>query len=393
MKLGENGTVVREPTLAESADPKVLTTFDKPFQPTGGLKMLTGNLGKAVIKISAVKADRHVIEAPAKIFHDQSELQTAFKAGTLTGDFIAVVRFQGPKANGMPELHKLTTVLGILQDRGQRVALVTDGRMSGASGKVPSAIHLTPEPWMAGRSPASRKAICCVSTRRPAPSKCWYRPRSSRPARSPRRISPAMNSAWAANSSSPSAPRPAPPTTAPASFSTDARPDRAMTDFTLRPAGREDIPAMMAIERMPGFDALVGRSSAEQHAANIDGGENRYFLAEDADGVPLAFAILQGIGHSNGLVYLKRIAVATPGNGLGKRFLLALIAKAFEEFGAAKFWLDAFTTNSRARHVYAACGLSEDGILREHYPLPDGSRADLVVMSILKREWLARKPD
>jgi phosphogluconate dehydratase len=145
VKLGENGTVLREPIPAESADPKVLTTIDKPFQPTGGLKMLTGNLGKAVIKISAVKADRHVIEAPAKIFHDQGELQTAFKAGTLTGDFIAVVRFQGPKANGMPELHKLTTVLGILQDRGQRVALVTDGRMSGASGKVPSAIHLTPE--------------------------------------------------------------------------------------------------------------------------------------------------------------------------------------------------------------------------------------------------------
>lgn len=145
VKLGENGTVRREPIPAESADPKVLTTVDKPFQPTGGLKMLTGNLGKAVIKISAVKADRHVIEAPAKIFHDQGELQAAFKAGTLEGDFIAVVRFQGPKANGMPELHKLTTVLGILQDRGQRVALVTDGRMSGASGKVPSAIHLTPE--------------------------------------------------------------------------------------------------------------------------------------------------------------------------------------------------------------------------------------------------------
>ncbi len=145
VKLGENGTVRREPIPAESADPKVLTTVDKPFQPTGGLKMLTGNLGKAVIKISAVKADRHVIEAPAKIFHDQAELQAAFKAGTLEGDFIAVVRFQGPKANGMPELHKLTTVLGILQDRGQRVALVTDGRMSGASGKVPSAIHLTPE--------------------------------------------------------------------------------------------------------------------------------------------------------------------------------------------------------------------------------------------------------
>ncbi|MCV9962870.1 phosphogluconate dehydratase [Pararhizobium sp. BT-229] len=145
VKLGENGTVHREPAPEHSHDPKVLATIEHPFQPTGGLKMLTGNLGKAVIKISAVKPERHVIEAPAKIFHDQSELQAAFKEGKLEGDFIAVVRFQGPKANGMPELHKLTTVLGILQDRGQTVALVTDGRMSGASGKVPSAIHMTPE--------------------------------------------------------------------------------------------------------------------------------------------------------------------------------------------------------------------------------------------------------
>lgn len=145
VKLGANGTVAREPAPEVSHDPKVLSTVEHPFQHSGGLKMLTGNLGKAVIKISAVKPERHVIEAPAKIFHDQSELQAAFKDGKLEGDFVAVVRFQGPKANGMPELHKLTTVLGILQDRGQTVALVTDGRMSGASGKVPSAIHMTPE--------------------------------------------------------------------------------------------------------------------------------------------------------------------------------------------------------------------------------------------------------
>ncbi|WP_275788950.1 phosphogluconate dehydratase [Pararhizobium gei] len=145
VKLGVNGTVHREPAPEQSHDPKVLSTVEHPFQATGGLKMLSGNLGKAVIKISAVKPERHVIQAPAKIFHDQSELQSAFKDGKLEGDFIAVVRFQGPKANGMPELHKLTTVLGILQDRGQTVALVTDGRMSGASGKVPSAIHMTPE--------------------------------------------------------------------------------------------------------------------------------------------------------------------------------------------------------------------------------------------------------
>ena len=144
-RLGENGTVHREPAPKVSHDPKVLANIETPFQPTGGLKMLSGNIGSAVIKISAVKPERHVIEAPAKVFHDQQELNVAFKNGELTGDFIAVVRFQGPKANGMPELHKLTTVLGILQDRGQRVALLTDGRMSGASGKVPAAIHITPE--------------------------------------------------------------------------------------------------------------------------------------------------------------------------------------------------------------------------------------------------------
>ncbi|MXN50167.1 phosphogluconate dehydratase [Shinella sp. AETb1-6] len=144
-RLGANGTVLREPSPKVSHDPKVLANIETPFQPTGGLKMLTGNIGNAVIKISAVKPERHVIEAPAKVFHDQLELNAAFKAGELTDDFIAVVRFQGPKANGMPELHKLTTVLGILQDRGQRVALLTDGRMSGASGKVPAAIHVTPE--------------------------------------------------------------------------------------------------------------------------------------------------------------------------------------------------------------------------------------------------------
>ncbi|HWT56536.1 MAG TPA: phosphogluconate dehydratase [Rhizobium sp.] len=144
-RLGENGTVRREPSPERSVDPKVLSSIETPFQANGGLKMLRGNLGKAVIKISAVKPERHIIEAPAIIFHSQQELQDAFKDGKLNRDFIAVVRFQGPKANGMPELHKLTPPLGVLQDRGFRVALLTDGRMSGASGKVPAAIHVTPE--------------------------------------------------------------------------------------------------------------------------------------------------------------------------------------------------------------------------------------------------------
>ena len=144
-KLGDNGSVLRERAPEESHDPKVLSSIETPFQANGGLKMLRGNIGKAVIKISAVKPERHIVEAPAVIFHDQLELQQAFKDGKLNRDFVAVVRFQGPKANGMPELHKLTPSLGVLQDRGFRVALLTDGRMSGASGKIPAAIHVTPE--------------------------------------------------------------------------------------------------------------------------------------------------------------------------------------------------------------------------------------------------------
>jgi phosphogluconate dehydratase len=144
-KLGADGSVVREPAPEISGDAKVLATASKPFQPTGGLKVLTGNIGQAIAKTSAVKPERRLVEAPAIVFHSQDEMNAAFKAGELERDFVAVLRFQGPKANGMPELHKLTTILGVLQDRGFKVALVTDGRMSGASGKVPSAIHVTPE--------------------------------------------------------------------------------------------------------------------------------------------------------------------------------------------------------------------------------------------------------
>ncbi|KKB12080.1 phosphogluconate dehydratase [Devosia geojensis] len=134
-----------EPAPAQSAAPKVLASAREPFQKTGGLKLLTGNLGRSVIKVSAVKPEHRIVEAPARVFHSQDGLQAAFKAGELTGDMIAVVRFSGPRAIGMPELHKLTPALGVLQDRGFKVALLTDGRMSGASGKVPAAIHMTPE--------------------------------------------------------------------------------------------------------------------------------------------------------------------------------------------------------------------------------------------------------
>ncbi|HLJ71025.1 MAG TPA: dihydroxy-acid dehydratase, partial [Roseiarcus sp.] len=143
--LGPDGGVVwREPGQA-SGDESVLRDAKNPFQRTGGLRVLDGPLGRAVIKTSAVAAERHVIEAPARVFHSQEELHAAFKAGELFRDLVAVVRFQGPSANGMPELHKLMPPLGVAQDRGFKVALVTDGRLSGASGKVPAAIHVTPE--------------------------------------------------------------------------------------------------------------------------------------------------------------------------------------------------------------------------------------------------------
>ena len=130
---------------ADSGDSSVVRKAAEPFSPSGGLKLLQGNLGRAVIKISAVPEDRHTIEAPCRIFDSQESMQAAFKAGELERDVIVVVRFQGPHANGMPELHKLTPPLAVLQNRGFRVALVTDGRMSGASGNVPAAIHLSPE--------------------------------------------------------------------------------------------------------------------------------------------------------------------------------------------------------------------------------------------------------
>ncbi|MDF0602930.1 phosphogluconate dehydratase [Psychromarinibacter sp. C21-152] len=130
---------------AESLNDRILRPATDPFQPTGGLKELTGNLGRGVMKVSAVKPERQVVEAKARVFHDQAEVKTAFKAGEFTEDTVVIVRFQGPKANGMPELHSLTPMLAVLQDRGLKVALVTDGRMSGASGKVPACIHVCPE--------------------------------------------------------------------------------------------------------------------------------------------------------------------------------------------------------------------------------------------------------
>ena len=140
--------------VSETRDPTMLRPASEPFLPDGGMRLVTGNLGRATFKTSAVAPERWTIEAPCRTFSDQDEVLAAFKAGELDRDVVVVVRFQGPRANGMPELHKLTPALGVLQDRGHKVALVTDGRMSGASGKVPAAIHCCPEALAEG--PLSR---------------------------------------------------------------------------------------------------------------------------------------------------------------------------------------------------------------------------------------------
>ena len=141
----KDGALTWEGPVRDTANDKILRPAAKPFQSTGGLKQLQGNLGRGVMKVSAVAPERQVIQAPARVFNDQEEVKTAFRNGEFTSDVIVVVRFQGPRAIGMPELHSLTPMLAVLQDRGLKVALVTDGRMSGASGKVPSAIHISPE--------------------------------------------------------------------------------------------------------------------------------------------------------------------------------------------------------------------------------------------------------
>ncbi len=141
----KDGALAWRPAPTESRDLTVLRPVSNPFDAEGGIRLLTGNLGRSVIKISAVKPQHRTIVAPAAVFDDQDHVLAAFKAGALHRDVVVVLRQQGPRANGMPELHKLTPALGVLQDLGFKVALVTDGRMSGASGKVPAAIHLTPE--------------------------------------------------------------------------------------------------------------------------------------------------------------------------------------------------------------------------------------------------------
>jgi phosphogluconate dehydratase len=140
-----DGKLIWEEGPEQSLDPKVIGTVEAPFSQTGGLHLIHGNLGRGMSKISAVAEEHQIVEAPAMVFDDQDDVVAAFKRGEMEKDLIVVLRFQGPKANGMPELHKLTPLLGSLQDKGFHVAIVTDGRMSGASGKVPSAIHMCPE--------------------------------------------------------------------------------------------------------------------------------------------------------------------------------------------------------------------------------------------------------
>jgi len=145
------GKVIWQDGPLQSADPEIIASIDRPYAAMGGIKVLSGNLGRAIMKVSALAdGDSTLVEAPAMVFNSQHELKEAFQAGRLNRDLVAVVRFQGPQANGMPELHKLITYLSVVMDRGYKVGLVTDGRLSGASGKVPFAIHCTPEAFCGG---------------------------------------------------------------------------------------------------------------------------------------------------------------------------------------------------------------------------------------------------
>ncbi|MDH4606990.1 phosphogluconate dehydratase, partial [Pseudomonas sp. BN102] len=146
----EDGRLVWREGAGQSLDASILRPVANPFSAEGGLRVMVGNLGRGVMKVSAVAPEHQVVEAPVRVFHDQQALAEAFQAGELDRDLVAVMRFQGPRSNGMPELHKLTPFLGVLQDRGYQVALVTDGRMSGASGKIPAAIHVCPEAFDGG---------------------------------------------------------------------------------------------------------------------------------------------------------------------------------------------------------------------------------------------------
>jgi RimJ/RimL family protein N-acetyltransferase len=161
--------------------------------------------------------------------------------------------------------------------------------------------------------------------------------------------------------------------------------------MTLRRAGAADIEAIMAIERMPGYEHLVGRSSADFHARVIDDPDYAYLVGLADDGAIFGIAILRDLTNAQGNSCLKRFAVAAPGRGFGKLFLSEVIDWVFEHTRTHRFWLDHIITNDRARHVYAGNGFIHEGISRQAYVLPDETRTDLAVMSILKPEWLAKK--
>ncbi len=217
-ELAADGELDWRPAAAESGEREVLRAASEPFAPEGGLRLLQGNLGRAVIKVSSVAPEHRSLTAPARVFEGQAELLAAFAAGELGGDLVAVVRGQGPRANGMPELHKLTPALGVLLDRGQRVALLTDGRMSGASGKVPAAIHCTPEAAAGGPLALLRDGDLVAPRLRGGPARGARRStsRRARSRRRPRRRSPSRSGS-AASSSRASARRSARPTTVPRS--------------------------------------------------------------------------------------------------------------------------------------------------------------------------------
>ncbi len=169
------------------------------------------------------------------------------------------------------------------------------------------------------------------------------------------------------------------------------RDGKALAPISVRPAEAHDLAAIMAIERTEGFEAFVGRSDEAEHRAMLATPGFAYRLGFDARGEPVAFAILTGVGDRHDNLYLKQIAAAPPGQGLGTALLAGLLDEAFGSLGAWRFWLDCFAGNARAQRSYEKLGFRRDGVLREAYRLPDGTRRDLVLMALLKPEWTARR--
>ncbi len=292
---GEGDDLTFEDAPAEPLDDTMLRPPATPFQPDGGMRLVKGNLGRATFKTSAVEPQRRTIEAPARVFSDQDDVIAAFKAGELERDVVVVVRFQGPRANGMPELHKLTPPLGVLQDRGHKVALVTDGRMSGASGKVPAAIHLSPEAVGGGPIGRIRDGDVIRLSAEDGVLECWSIRRNGMPARTPPRRRPASAPAASCSPSCATAP------TMPSAAARRCWRPRASDDE--KPGDTDMSPIDALMRSVPVIPVLVVEDAADAvpiAEALVSGGPDR--PRSDPAHTPAALDVIRAMSSVEGAV-------------------------------------------------------------------------------------------